>query len=365
MTPEIADRVRELAASTIDWELLLGDAHEHSVFPLLERQMRSVAAEAIPAGIAEKLKQDARANTVRCLALSAELIRVMEALESRGVAAIPYKGPTTAAQAYGDFTSREFEDLDVIVRASDLPAAHDAVSGLGYEARSPWVHDRGKAAKQAPGEYNYFHKERRTILELHTELTLRHFPVAPKLEEVLARRVEVDLGGRKVAALAPEDALVFLCVHGSKDFWAKLVWVADIAELSQAFPAMDWDAAARRAEELGAGRMMNLGLALAMDLLGAELPVEVKATVLRDEAAQGLAARLRRDLLARSATPMSARERFRFRRQLVPGAMAGWNYASRLTLAPAEDDWLMLRLPRPLAPLYLLLRPLRLLRKYG
>jgi len=45
--------------------------------------------------------------------------------------------------------------------------------------------------------------------------------------------------------------------------------------------------------------------------------------------------------------------------------MAGWNYASRLTLAPAEDDWLMLRLPRPLAPLYLLLRPLRLLRKYG
>ena len=49
---------------------------------------------------------------------------------------------------------------------------------------------------------------------------------------------------------------------------------------------------------------------------------------------------------------------------MVPGTMAGWRDAVRLAVAPAEEDWLMMRLPVPLAPLYIVLRPLRLLRKY-
>jgi hypothetical protein len=36
-----------------------------------------------------------------------------------------------------------------------------------------------------------------------------------------------------------------------------------------------------------------------------------------------------------------------------------------LAVIPAEEDWQMVQLPAPLAPLYLALRPLRLLHKYG
>jgi hypothetical protein len=50
---------------------------------------------------------------------------------------------------------------------------------------------------------------------------------------------------------------------------------------------------------------------------------------------------------------------------MLAGKRAGWAYSLRLALAPAQDDWLELHLPRPLTPLYVLLRPLRLLRKYG
>jgi hypothetical protein len=49
----------------------------------------------------------------------------------------------------------------------------------------------------------------------------------------------------------------------------------------------------------------------------------------------------------------------------VPGGVAGWRYAIRLAVVPAEEDWMMVRLPAALAPLYIVLRPLRLLRKYG
>jgi len=50
---------------------------------------------------------------------------------------------------------------------------------------------------------------------------------------------------------------------------------------------------------------------------------------------------------------------------MLEGRLAGWRYTIRLAAAPVEEDWEMIRLPSPLTPVYLALRPLRLLRKYG
>jgi len=364
-TPEVAAKIRHLVAEPLDWNFILVEAHEHSIFPLLERQLRNVAPELVPPAFAERLKVETRANAIRCLAFSAELIRILDALDSRGIPAIPYKGSVIAAQAYADITLREFEDLDIVLRQRDLESAHDAIQALGYEARFPWIHAREVQASIIPGEYNYSSAERRTMLELHTELTLRHFPKRLSLDDFLRRTVKVDLGGRPVRTFSPEDALVVLCVHGAKDFWQKLVWVADIAALIQSFPSLDWDQIALRASELRAQRMLYFGLALAQDLLEAKLPPELATRAQADSTVALLVARVKENVLGRDTRPFHAGERFNFRRRMVPGLMAGWRYSLRLALAPAEEDWLTLRLPRPLTPLYIVLRPLRLLRKYG
>ena len=365
MPSEVAQKIRHLLAGGVDWDFLFAEAHEHSILPLLERQLRDIGRDSVPASYAERLKSEARANAVRCLGLSAELIRVMNLLDSRGIPAIPYKGPVIAAQAYGDITLREFEDLDIVLRQRDLETAHDAIQSLGYEARFPWIHESGGRAGLVPGEYNYSSAERRTVLELHTELTLRHFPIAPDLDDFLRQTVKIDLGGHLISTFLPEDALVVLCIHGAKDFWQKLVWIADIAELIGSYPELDWDRVQRRTGELHAQRMLYLGLALASDLLDANLPGEIAAGVQSDLAVAPFVARVKESLLGPISQPLSAAARFHFRRGMVPGTMAGWRYSLRLALAPAEEDWLTLRLPRPLTPLYIVLRPLRLLRKYG
>lgn len=365
VAPHVAQKIRHLLAEPLDWNFILAEAHEHSIFPLLDRQLRNVAPDLVPAASAERLRIETRANAVRCLAFSAELIRIMDAFDSRGIPAIPYKGSVIAAQAYGDITLREFEDLDIVLRQRDLEDAHDAIQALGYEPRFPWIHTRSAQASLIPGEYNYSSAERRTMLELHTELTLRHFPSKPDLDDFLRRTVRVGVGGHPVRTFSPEDALVVLCVHGAKDFWQKLIWVADIAELVRSYPQLDWNQVAQRAGELRAQRMLHFGLALARDLLDAKLPPEVVARVEADPSVAPLVARVKQNLLGRNSRPLDAGARFNFRRRLVPGLAAGWRYSLRLALAPAEEDWLTLRLPRPLTPLYIVLRPLRLLRKYG
>ncbi len=92
--PEIAERIRVLAAGPLDWDFVLGEVTENSVGPLLDLNLRAFAPDLAPAAAMERLKIACRANTVRCLFLAAELHKILDLFEAAGIAAIPYtKGP--------------------------------------------------------------------------------------------------------------------------------------------------------------------------------------------------------------------------------------------------------------------------------
>jgi hypothetical protein len=363
--PAIAEEIRALAAGALDWDYLLAGAAENSVTPLLVRNLSGSAADIVPRDQMKRLADRARANTARCLILIAELIKIMDLFASEGIPAIPYKGPVIAAQAYGDVTLREFEDLDIVLRQRDMAKANEIVISLGYAPKFPWILSPGAASSLVPVEYSYRQESRHMMIELHTERTLRHFPVPPDLDDLARRSVPIALSGHEVGTFAPEDVLPILCIHGSKDFWERISWIADIAELVQAYPQLDWDAVLRRAGSWHAQRILYLGLALAAGLLDAPLPEEILARVRGDRVATRLAFGVIERLVSRESRTLDAPGRFRFRRRVIQGALAGWRYSIRLAVIPAEEDWEMVRLPRPLAPLYVALRPLRLLRKYG
>jgi Uncharacterised nucleotidyltransferase len=365
ITPEIAAIIRKILAGPVDWDYLLWEAEENSITPLLARHLSAVAPGAAPPAAQELLKKTCRANTVRCLYLTAELINILRLFQAQNIPVIPYKGPVLAAQAYGDVALREFEDLDIILRQSDIPRAHEIIVSLGYKPKFDWILSPDAAASLVPGEYNYRDEARRAMVELHTEITLRHFPAKPDLDAFIANLAPVKLSDRDVLTFTAEDLLPMLCIHGSKDFWERLSWIADVNELVQSHPALDWDHVLQFARPLQAARMLNLGLALASNVLGAALPAEVSARVQADRVAGEVAAEVRARLLARPFRTLDAAGRFHFRRRMLVEKLAGWRYAMRLAVVPSEDDWQMVRLPGPLARLYIALRPLRLLQKYG
>jgi hypothetical protein len=361
----MASRIHALAAGPLDWEYVRREASENAILPLVARHLFAAAPDVLPAEHVERMKTAVRANTVRCLSLTAELIKIMDRFRSEGILAIPYKGPVIAAQAYGDVALREYDDLDMILAQRDLPKACEVMLGLGYQKKFPWILSTDAGASPVPGEYNFRDEAQRVLVELHTELTLRHFPATLDVDDFQKNLVPVDLSGHEVATFSPQDVLLLLCVHGAKDFWERLSWIADVSELVQSHPGLDWDQVLRRAESLKCGRMLNLGLALAASILDMPLPAELFRRVQNDHKAGIVASEIERRLLSREWIPPHAAGRFRFRRCMVPGYFAGWRYAMRLAIAPAEEDWQMVRLPRLLAPLYILLRPFRLVHKYG
>ena len=365
LAPDDAQKIREIVSQPLDWDYLLAEAEANSITPLVERHLTAIAASAIPAAASEQLKNTCRANTVRCLYLTADLLQILKLFREHEIPALPYKGPVLAAQAYGDVALREFDDLDIILRQRDIPRAHEIILSLGYKPKFDWILSPELASSLVPGEYNYRDEPRHAMVELHTEVTLRHFPVRPDLDYFILRRAPVRISDHEVLTFTAEDLLPMLCIHGSKDFWERFSWVADVSELIESHANLDWDEFIRVTESLRAERMVHIGLALAHGLLRAPLPSEILQRVQADRIACEIAGEMQQMLLSRPAQALDTAGRLRYRRRMLAGFFAGWRYVGRLAVVPAEEDWAMMRLPRALAPLYILLRPFRLLRKYG
>lgn len=363
--PVVADEIRALLARPLDWNLLLSLAAEHSVAPLLNRSLAAIAPEAAPAEALARLKNHVHATSLHSLVLTAELIRILESFAAAGVEAFPYKGPVVAVQAYGDVGLRDFADIDLVLRQRDVAAANRVLAGLGFTPQFPPIFDPGAPAPLVPGEYDYRDADSHLTVELHTDRTLRHFPAALDLDDLARRAAHVSISGHDVRTFSPADTLVFLCVHGSKDFWERLIWTADVAQFVASHPQLDWTRACEFADSVQARRMLHLGLALADTVFGIPLPAAVRARVNSDGLAQSAASRISGRLLGGALEPFGSLATFAYRRSMVPGFSAGFRYALRLATAPAAEDWHAMRLPRPLAPLYAALRPFRLLRKYG
>ena len=135
VNPETASDIRALVLGDLDWDALLGGAARHAVAPLLGRQLLTVAADVIPANQISRMNEANRVNTLRCLQLTAALVEILRLFQAEGIAALPYKGPILAAQAYGDLSMRQFDDIDIVVPQREMAKAQEIVLGLGYTAK--------------------------------------------------------------------------------------------------------------------------------------------------------------------------------------------------------------------------------------
>jgi hypothetical protein len=358
------EQIRQLLGSPIDWDLLLVEAHNHSVTPLVCRQLALAASDVLDPARLQQLKQTGRGYAMRNLVLSAELVTIMSLFQSAGLQAIPYKGPVLAVQAYDDVALRQFEDLDIIVRQQDMARANEIMTELGYRPKFPWLLSPDTSSSLAPGEYDYRDPSRRLMVELHTERTLRHFPVPADIDDLATRLVAVPVGGHDLRTFSPEDTLLLLSIHGSKHFWEQLSWIADLAAFVEAYPGLDWDQLFARARSMRAHRMLAVSLALAL-LLFRPTSKELLARVGSDSVANAIASRIEERVLARAPGKLGALARFHLRRHMLEGPLEGWRYSLRLATQPSDDDWSALPLPPRLVPLYAALRPLRLLCRYG
>lgn len=356
-----ADRLRRILSRPLDWERILDLVDHHRVLPQVYGPL-SAFAHLVPARQLDALRMRYQDNAHKALWFTGELVRILGHLESRGIRALPYKGPVLAEILYGEVTERQFGDLDVLVRAADVLRARAALLELGYKPGIE-VPPQQEHAYLAAGYECPFHAVRGSnLLELQWQVLPRFYSIDFELAGFFERADEISLGGRPMRTLRAEDSLLVLCVHAAKHVWVQLSWLCDIAQLAKS-RRLDWDAIQHDARRLGIERIVNLNVLLAHKLLGSVLPPTIQkrlaedplTTVLADEILQVIERSVHYDTesIPYFRLMMRLRERWQDRARFL------W----RLVVTPNVSEWSAVRLPRHSQPLYRLVRLSRLAKR--
>ncbi len=351
----------ELLRAPLQWPSLISFAEDHGVLGLAAARLLDGHESAMPPDSRESLRALCRSHTLYTMNLIAEMFRLFESFAASEVEALVIKGPVLSTRCYGDPGLRQYGDLDLIVRQRDVLSVTELMIRFGYEPSVPLAAIR---ANKIPGEYVFRQSSTKLLVEFHTERTFRYHPRPLPLENIFKRQTRVSIDSNAIPALAPEDELLLICIHGAKHFWEHLSYIADVAAfvLNQ---ALDWDRVQSAAEEVAGERMLYVGLRVAADTLGVSLPEGVATRVRSDPAVGRLAGQIAGWLPAAGSASPGIFERAMFRMHMRGGFFSGPAYLLRLSLSPTEEDWVEGAENKRHWFLDALARPFRLARKYG
>ena len=358
-SPQVAQRLRDLAKQNINWGYLIQLARRHAVIPLLYLQLSRGSADLIPPSFLAQLKLEYQANSARNTILTAELCRLIELFNQHSIETIPYKGPALALYAYGDLALRRFVDLDVIVRKHDVSAARDLLLRAGYTLTKPLTHAQQDLLLRTQHNLQFARDNHRLLLELHWEVAPHLFAASVQENELWQSLTTMNINGHEVKTLRAEDLLYSLCVHGSRHLWERLGWICDLAELI-ARHELDWDALQKRAAAADSERMFLLGLHLAQKLLHAKLPHQVQQRCAADPRLESLATRVVEHLFnGPTHVPATSREIFQYNLGVRTSVSARARYLVHM-LRPTDSDFNAHSLPGRFALTSYVTRPFRL-----
>jgi hypothetical protein len=301
-------------ASTIDsagWQATFALAEEEHVLPWVAARLRS-RQDALSPALSNRLDQIEREAAIGAFYWSSELKGVLRAFGESNVRAVPLKGPFLAERLYESAVLRVSRDLDLLVRKADLPRAEATLNAAGF-------------APGTPDDYHRPWRRQTTTVELHHDVEnplAFNFHVAGALQ-----RARPATSQREPCwQLAPEDELLFLCVHAVRHRFERLSLILDLQLAFQKLPATaaDWRP---RPEVARLDNLLALGFAMVRRLEpNSAAVVDVSGTRFRSQYLEELADRLWQRLLTQPREPLDWRTAHEFFLEIEP---AGWSRLRR------------------------------------
>lgn len=345
----------QFSQSSVDWSEVVEFACRQRIGLVLFAQFQNRSQQSTPTQLVQSLETRFEASRRRNLELTAELVRLVGLFELDGVRVLPYKGPVTAIRAYGDLSLRRFVDLDLLVPPSERQCAIDLLRQRGYEQATTYEHLSETVLK---------HRETGILVDLHTRTIPDDVPFHIGFNELYDRRTTVDLGGQTVPAFSLGDAILVHTIHGTKHCWFRAEWVLAVAALLT--QCSDVQSLLHRAEDIGCERMVLLALVLSRRLFDAPFSEPI------DRRLEGSSRSMKAVDTAADETlqwifasewvtdDRSHLEGTRMQTRLYSDLTSKCRFLFNVITKPQQNDRELVALPDSLAPLYRVIRPLRL-----
>ncbi len=368
ITRSTSERMAALVQAGLDWDRVVYLATEHAVKPLLYWRLKTVLPHSVPALVLLQLHDDFVANSRRNVFLMRKLLLLLELFATHDIRVLPFKGPILAATVYKNLALRRSGDLDIVVHAHDAARAQALLLEQGYRL----VQGLFQALPPFPPkkDHHYLFVGDTVSIELHRAFIDYRYAVSLTLDAMTMRCSTVRVAGKPVLVLAPEDLLLLLCVHGMKHYWERLSWVTDIAWLLETTPDLDWARVFAYSDQFHVKRIVLSGLSLTYHLLGTNLPDAVIRCMEQDRHLLLLTAQIQGRLIAEVCQRYGLKGYFLaiLAHERTQDQLIYLYHSLRALLAfsvtPNDHDFTFLPLPKSLALLYYLVRPIRVVYEY-
>jgi hypothetical protein len=211
-----------------DWADLIGWAREERLIGML--------AHAIAEGPLEVTLEQAKAVAHHhteamawVLTLERILLGLAGRLEAQSIPHVVLKGPTVAHTVYPDPSMRCYGDIDLLVPGRDVDRTVALLEADG--CRRPYPEIR-------PGFDRRFGKSVTLIrpdgveVDLHRTLVAGRFGLSVGLDSLFRAARPLEIGGRRVPMLAPEERLLVACYNAALgDAVPRVMTLRDIAQM--------------------------------------------------------------------------------------------------------------------------------------
>ncbi len=358
--PELAGRLQN--SNEIDWDLLINLSAYHCVTPIVARVLNDHFPDVVPAQASQKMARICKDVARRSFALTGELIKIQRLFEDNDVPFLTMKGATLAESLYGDIVLRDFRDIDLLIEKAHAAAVYRIMINEGLTPR-------GAIAERELDDYMHFcgqlaferDSASPLIVDVHWEL--HSFKPGAKLFE---NQQFTSVCGRTFKTLSPELMLLFLCTHGSIDYWARLRLVVDVAMAIKKLP-INWPRLMLLANELAVQKQLRSGMTMASQVCKISSPlqefmqtpgfIKIEEKILLSQLNVIVSTYANLDPVMEEQKSLSLK---------IEGVNRGTFVSTttrlfKILFVPDLADWLAFRLPAKLFFLYCLIRPLRVI----
>lgn len=356
-------KIQALLKLPINWERLVSLAREHLVTQLLFWHLKEFA-ELVPPSIMEQLYIEFHSNLRRNLYLTNELHRVLTLFEAQGIQTLPFKGSTLAQDAYGNVALRVFSDIDVLIKKEDFQRVKQVLKSAGYVPLRPSGAEE-KLQLLSLCEAEFVNSWGTAGVDVHWSISDIQSLSQLNLPQLVRDARSTIVNGKIFPCLAPEDALLFCCIHGFKHLFYYLQNVSDVAEIIRANPQFNWAVLAENAARLHADEMLFLGLRLARDLLDASVSNSVLQNIEGETPISDMVREIETQMFAQTRHPPTELDLIVAALHIQKSVRDRVHSVLGVIFVPNLADYELLPLPVAAFKLYYLLRPARILLESG
>ncbi len=260
------------------WNNIVHFAQKMHLTPLLYSTLKSKENVIPPPEIFMQLKSFYQANAARNLFFTHSLLVLLTELGKKNIQAIPLKGIYLANCVYDNPSARQMNDLDIMVRWEDVPAAWGIVENLGFKASDTFhLDDTYRRIKHhAP---DFLHPSG-TRAEIHWNILSPNGGNRGKsLEDMIwLHTMPGEILGKKALFLRPELSILHSTIHLTflHMFNSGIRDIYDIDNIHRKFRGtIDWEFLMAFSKRFRFERALHLVLALTDIITGSDISGEL------------------------------------------------------------------------------------------